>query len=143
MKRYRFRLGPVLRVRRQEEDRAQGAVLRACAALAAAHDELTARDRAYASSLTAHGSRPAADFLCQQAHRNALAAAVLAQRRSIEQAGQLLQQARETLTAAAARVGALERLDERQQAAHTARALREDELTVDDLVVARAGRPAA
>ena len=45
--------------------------------------------------------------------------------------------ARAVWTAAAARVGALERLDERQRAEHTARALREDELIVDDLVVSR------
>ena len=38
---------------------------------------------------------------------------------------------------AATRVGALERLDERQRAEHAARALREDELIVDDLVVSR------
>jgi hypothetical protein len=46
---------------------------------------------------------------------------------------------RATWTAAATRVGALERLDERSRAEHTARALREEEMVVDDLVVSRRG----
>ena len=139
MKRYRFRLEAVLRVRRNEQDLARGAVLAARAGAASAAAALDERDRAYAAALTAPGSRSAADFLYEQAHRSALANAVLDQRRRLAQAEQVVTTASAAWTAAAARVGALERLDERSRAEHTARTSREDELTVDDLVVSRRG----
>lgn len=139
MKRYRFRLEPVLRVRRNEQDVARSVVLAARAAVASETVALDERDRAYAAALTAHGTRSAADFRYEQAHRSALANAVLDQRRRLAQAEQGVEAAGAAWTAAAARVGALERLDERSRAEHTARALREDELTVDDLVVSRRG----
>ena len=139
MKRYRFRLEAVLRVRRTEQDVARGLVLAATATAAAEARALDERDRAYAAAASAHGSRSAADFLYEQAHRSALANAVLDQRRRLAQAEQSVETARVAWTAAAARVGALERLDERSRVEHAARGLREDELTVDDLVVSRRG----
>lgn len=139
MKRYRFRLEPVLRVRRNEQDLARSAVLAARADVASETAALDERDRAYAAALAAHGTRSTADFTYEQAHRSALANAVLDQRRRLAQAERDVEVASAAWTAAAARVGALERLDERSRAEHTARALREDELTVDDLVVSRRG----
>lgn len=139
MRRYRFRLEPVLRVRRSEEERARAEVLAAQREAAAQADVLRACDAAYAQSRDDRGPRPAADFRLQQAHRSALASAVLEQRRRVATADDAVARARESLAAAAQRVGALERLDERQRAEHAARALREEELTVDDLVVARSG----
>ena len=140
MKRYRFRLDPVLRVRRNEEDLARAAVLAAQAVVAAELEQLSRRDAAYAQAHKPSGPVPAADFLYVQAHRKALAAAVLDQRKRVQQAEHGAEGARQAWTAAAARVGALERLDERSRAEHDVRTLREEELTVDDLVVARFGR---
>jgi flagellar export protein FliJ len=139
VRRYRFRLEPVLRVRRQEQDAARGAVLAATALTAAEAEALAERDQAYAAGTAAHDPRAAADFVFVQQHRAALGRAVLDQRRRLQDAELRLAQARAGWTAAAARVGALERLDERQRAEHTARALKEEEMVVDDLVVSRFG----
>jgi flagellar export protein FliJ len=139
VRRYRFRLEPVLRVRRQEEDAARGAVLAATARTGAEAQALVERDQAYAAGTAAHEPRSAADFVHVQQHRAALGRAVLEQRSRLQAAERDLEQARAGWTAAAARVGALERLDERQRAEHAARALKEEELVVDDLVVSRFG----
>ena len=139
MRRYRFRLEQVLRVRRQEQDAARGAVLAATVLTSAEAAALAARDEAYAAGTGAQEIRSAADFVYVQQHRAALGRAVLDQRRRLQEAELGLQQARAGWTAAAARVGALERLDERQRAEHTERAAKEEEMVVDDLVVSRFG----
>jgi flagellar FliJ protein len=140
VKRYRFRLEPVLRVRRTEEESARAQLLAAQAAVATQQELLAARSDAYAAALAPSGTQPCADFLAAQAHRSALGAAVLEQRRRVDEAGQDAEHARASWSAAAARVGALERLDERARAEHLARTLKEDEQITDELVVARHGR---
>ena len=137
MKRYAFRLQRVLEVRRNEQEVARAGVLAASVRAGAEAGALADRDRAYAERLSAQGPTGAAEFLYEQAHRAALGQAVLEQRHRLLDAQHEVEAARAVATAAAARVGALERLDERQRAEHTARALREDELIVDDLVVSR------
>lgn len=140
MKRYRFRLEPVLRVRRTQEEHARGQLLAAQAAVATQEQLLVERGDAYSAALTPSGRQERADFLAVQAHRSALGAAVLEQRRRVMEAGEDAAQARLAWSAAAVRVGALERLDERARAEHAARSLKEDELITDELVVARHGR---
>ena len=140
MRRYRFRLAPVLRVRRTEQDLAQAALLAAHALVRTEQEALARREDAYAAAVNAQAPRRAADFVYEQAHRAALGTTVLAQRSRLAEAEQALEAARRAHTAAASRVGALERLDERQRAEHHAHALREDDLIVDDLVVSRVAR---
>jgi flagellar protein FliJ len=137
VKRYAFRLQKVLDVRRNEQDVARAGVLAATVRAGAEATALSERDRTYAERLRAQVPSGAAEFLYEQAHRAALGQAVLEQRRRLLDAEHEVEAARAVWTAAAARVGALERLDERQRAEHAARALREDELIVDDLVVSR------
>jgi flagellar export protein FliJ len=137
VKRYAFRLQQVLDVRRSEQDVARAGVLAATVRAGTEASALADRDRAYAERLNAPVPAGAAEFLYEQAHRAALGHAVLEQRRRLLDAEHEVEAARAVWTAAATRVGALERLDERQRAEHAARALREDELIVDDLVVSR------
>ena len=141
MKRYRFRLEPVLRVRRTQEETARGQLLAAQAAVATQEQLLEARRVAYTASLTApDGPQDRNAFLAAQAHRKALASAVLEQGRRLVEAGEDAAQAHRAWSACAVRVGALERLDERARREHAAATLKEDDLATDDLVVARHGR---
>lgn len=139
MKRYRFRLGPVLSVRRSEQDAARGALLAAIAAVGAEEDQLTRRSAAFADAAVPAGVTPAADFRRMQLHREALGAAVVEQRRRLEQARVEQESARGSWTEAAARVGALERLDERARTEHRLVEQREDDRLTDEIVVARFG----
>jgi flagellar export protein FliJ len=140
VKRYRFRLESVLGVRRAEEEKARGQLVAANAAVTAQEQLLAERDRAYQISLKSSGMRPCADFLFEQSSRSAHAAAVVEQRRRVREAYDDAARARGVWMGAAARVGALERLDERQRNEHRAAALKEDELTTDELVVSRYAR---
>lgn len=140
MKRYRFRLDLVLRVRRNEEDAARGALLAATATVAAEEGRLAERHASYAAALTPPASSTAADFRREQLRREALGAAVVEQRHRLEQARGAQLQARDGWAAAAAKVGALERLEERSREEHRIAELREDDLVADELVVARYGR---
>lgn len=140
MKRYRFRLEPVLRVRRTEEEAARGQLVAANAAVTRQEQLLVEREHAYQIRLNSSGMLPTADFLFEQSSRSALAAAVLEQRQRVREAYDDAARARGVWSGAAARVGALERLDERQRDEHRAAALKEDELTTDELVVSRYAR---
>jgi flagellar FliJ protein len=140
VKRYRFRLEPVLRVRRTEEEAARAQLAAANAAAGRQQSLLVERERAYEISLKSSGIQPTADFLFEQSSRSAHAAAVLEQRRRVREAHDDAARARGVWSGAAARVGALERLDERQRDEHRAATLKEDELTTDELVVSRHAR---
>lgn len=140
MRRYRFRLEPVLRVRRMQEDAARGELLAATAAIRVQEQRLAERTEAYELSLKPSETQTCADFLFEQSRRSSFAAAVLEQRGQVREAQTQAAQAREAWSEAAARVGALERLDERQRSEHTAQMQKEDELTTDELVVSRHGR---
>ena len=140
MKRYRFRLETVLRVRRREEETARALLAAATAAVSAQERLLVERETAYENALNASGLQPCADFLYEQQSRSAHASAVLEQRQRVREAYDDAARVRSAWSAAAARVGALERLDERQRSEHAAQALKEEELTTDELVVSRHGR---
>jgi len=137
MKRYRFRLESVLRVRRIQEDVARGELARATLALAAAESALQeGRDHLDRLSRQPHPIGPAA----WQARRQILLAAA----EEIEQladgvtAAAAERHARQAaLAEARTRVRALERLDERRRAQHALEAARREERLVDDLVTAR------
>ena len=140
MKRYRFRLDSVLRLRRSEEEAARGALLAARAAVVEQERLVAQRTAAYEQVTSAQGIRRYADFLCEQAHRSAMGAALIAQRTSLREAQELADHAHVAWSAAASKVGALERLDERQRAQHDALARKHEELAVDELVVSRYAR---
>lgn len=140
MKRYKFRLDTVLRVRRVEEDRA-------IAALAEARRRLDAAEQALQDTLDRYnvvpqvtGALPLAALLRTRARQDLVAASVVhagAQRLRAEATVDLQ---RAEWSEAAKRVAALERLDERRRAEHAIEAQRQETIEVDDMVVARAGR---
>lgn len=140
MKRYAFRLEPVLRVRRMQEEVARGQLASATAAAAEQERLLAARTSAYENRSMPTELLPCADFLLAQATRSAFAAAVLEQRDRVARAYEQVAQARVTWSATASRVGALERLDERHRAEHLAQIEKEHDLITDELVVSRHGR---
>lgn len=140
MNRYRFRLEPVLRVRRIEQDAAR-------AAMAAADRDVDAADAALAASIdryeslpVAEGGRPAAAWLTQRTLAGHTAASVVADGIGREVAAARLAGQRDAVRAARRRVAALERLDERRRGEHDVAARREEDLEVDELVTTRFGR---
>jgi flagellar export protein FliJ len=140
VKRYRFRLEQVLRVRRMQEEAARGHLLAATAEVAEQQEQLAARTDAYEKLLMPSDVLPCADFLLEQSRRAGFAAALLEQRHRVRSAQEQVDRARTAWSETAARVGALERLDARQRSEHQAESQKEDELTTDELVVARHGR---
>jgi flagellar export protein FliJ len=137
VKRYTFRLDPVLRVRRIEEDLA-------VAALAASQRDAAAAEARLARRLESYRSRPrpaavqslvafAADRALAETAAASVVAAGVARRDALER----VDERRHAWSAAAARVSALERLDERKREDHAHEAQREADLEVDDLVTSR------
>ena len=140
MKRYTFRLDTVLRVRRVEEDRA-------VAALADARRQLDAAERALEDTLDRYGAMPAPsgtvalhELLQARARQELVAASVVHAGTQRLRAESIVDLQRAEWSAAAQRVAALERLDERRRAEHALEAQRQETIEVDDMVVARAAR---
>src|SRR4051794_22997680 len=141
MKRTKFRLEPVLELRRTEERAAQLAAAEAAGAAADADREATAREQTIAAARvpvsTRGGEFVAALTLFGLAAADASAARSLAVA-SAEQA----ELVRAQWTAAAQRTKGLERLKERHEEALRVAELAAEERLVDDLVTGRAGRSA-
>ncbi len=140
MKRYRFRLDTVLRVRRVEEDRAIAALADARRRLEAAEQTLERTLDRYSVVPQPVGALPLAELLRARAHQELVAASVVHAGAERLRAEATVDLQREEWSAAAQRVAALERLDERRRAEHALEAQRQETIEVDDMVVARAGR---
>jgi flagellar export protein FliJ len=140
MKRYQFRLDTVLRVRRVEEDRA-------IAALAAARRKLDAAEATLQDTLDRYSTVPepsgpmsVIELLRARAHQELVAASVVHAGAERLRAEAVVELQRKEWSAAAQRVAALERLDERRREEHAVEAQRQETIEVDDMVVGRAGR---
>ena len=137
MKRYRFRLDPVLRVRRIQEDVARGALARADAELAAAGAALGAA-REWLAELD---RRPLPGEPASWTARRTLvlraADEIDARVADVDAAAAARHQRQAELRDARRRVRALERLDERRRAEHQLEADRQEDRVVDDLVTSR------
>jgi len=143
VRRYRFRLEAVLRVRRLQEDVARGALAEATATVGRAEGAVT-RAHEWLEALRAEAAPP--EPLAWHAHRRVqLGAAEELTARSTELgAARAEQRARQVALAdARMRVRALERLDERRRAEHAREVARQDERVVDDLVTSRFHRRSA
>lgn len=143
MKRYRFRLEPVLRVRRIEEDVARGELAAAQVQLAEADARLAETASRYEGRATPGGPAPATSWLAGRAVVDLAAASVLAAGSQRAEASEQLDARRQVLGQARQAVSALERLDERHRDEHAIEFRRDEDATVDDLVTSRHARKEA
>lgn len=141
MKRYRFRLEQVLRVRRIEEERALAALLDAERRTVAADTTVAAELARYRAVATpGDGAAPTVGFLAERSRAGATAATLLAAGHAAAAARTEAASSRQGWQTAAQRVSALERLDERRRADHALESARDEERSTDDLVTGRAAR---
>jgi flagellar FliJ protein len=140
VKRYSFRLDPVLRVRRIEEDQKILELANAQRGLVEAEATLQRRLDRYGEVPVATGPVPAEVLLRLRSRQDSVAAAVVHAGANRLRAEATVDLRRQEWSEAAMKVAALERLDERRRAEHAQEAQRQELVTVDDMVVARAGR---
>lgn len=140
MKRYRFRLEPVLRVRRIEQDTVQGRLAVAHRDLADAEATLLDAVDRYRSAPQPVGAQSAATWLAGRTRAELTAATVMDVGSRREHAAAQVEEQRSALHDARRRVVALERLDERRRSEHDLEARRDEDAEVDELVTNRFGR---
>ena len=138
MNRYRFRLESVLRVRRIEEDRAVAALAESLRDLTAAEERLERRFDAYRDAERRTESMSIEELLRNRDRLANLAASVVAAGTARLEASVVVDERRAEWSAAAMRVSALERLDERRRDEHRLEANRQEIIEADDMVIARA-----
>ena len=139
MKRAKFRLQPVLELRRTEEKAAAQAAVQAAAAAADADRRATERETALATAALPT-STSAQVFLATRSLLATAAADASAARALATASAEQAEAVRAEWTAAAQRTKGLERLEERHHAALQHAADVAEERAVDDLVTGRAGR---
>ena len=140
MKRYRFRLEQVQRVRNVQEGLAAAhlAVARTVEARAVACAE--ARVDAIAARPRPSGSTSASALTAARLLWDAELRSLADARQAVSSAAEASHEARTAWSNARARVRALELLDDRHRADHAVAADRDEASRVDDLVVSRAAR---
>jgi flagellar protein FliJ len=137
VKRFRFRLEQVLRVRRIQEDQARAALL---VANRAAHDaaaRVEERLHEYGTRSFPEGPQAYQDFERALFMLDAAAGAVEFARLQHRDALAVVDERRVDWTDAHRRVSALERLEVRRREEHAIETRRDEDRLVDDLVVAR------
>jgi flagellar export protein FliJ len=140
VKRYQFRLGQVLKVRRIELDRAEAEVVRARADVAAATRRITEREDTYRTLSRRPRGDTMTDLTTVREQQRLVADAILAARAAEQVAQQELAVRLAEWTEADKKVRLLEQLDERHRAHHTGLMLAEEQQVLDDLVTSRQGR---
>jgi len=141
MKKYTFSLSKVLRVRRIQEEQAAARLAAARTAVDTAGAKEAGAAHALASRCAQGGLQPAVSFL-HWAETTMLAGEALSDARAERQAADEEVEARhQDWSSAAARVSALEHLDERGREAHELERRREETKTADDIVTTRWDRP--
>jgi len=141
MKKYTFSLAKVLRVRRIEEEQAVAKLAAARVEAATAATKEVGATHALASRCARGGLQPAASFLAWTETTMLAGEALTDARAGVQAAGEEVEARRGEWSSAAARVAALENLDERGREAHTLEQRREETKTADDIVNTRRDRP--
>lgn len=140
MRRYEFRMEPVLRVRRIEQDSAQAHLAAARRDLGAAEEALHDAIERYRSIPQTDGPRPATAWLAHRSGIERTAATVVAVGAQRAHAASQEAERLAALHDARRRVVALERLDERRRAEHVLELRRAEDSEIDELVTSRWGR---
>lgn len=140
MKKFKFRLESVLRVRRIQEDQARARLLTANATARQAEHTVDARVARYAAMARPDGVQAEPEFERTLFHLDAAAAAIDIAREQHVEALAVVAERRAEWSDASMRVAALERLEERQRAEHAIERQREEDRLTDDLVVSRYSR---
>jgi flagellar protein FliJ len=136
LKRFRFRLEHVLRVRRLQEDLARADLMHAHREARAAADRVNSRVADYTNAPRPNGEQPYDEFSRVQFHLDNAAGAITVARAGYRHALAVVDDRRADWAAARQRVAALERLEERRRDEHAIEVRRADDRLVDDLVVA-------
>lgn len=137
MKRYRFRLDQVLRVRRLQEDQARAEVVSARSEADRTTDDLSHRLADYHQRQLRDAPVSARHFQGDRDHEHRMANAVTAARLAEANALMVLDSRLSDWTAASRRVDALEHLDDVRRREHLTEALRQEQIDLDDLTSAR------
>ena len=137
MKRFRFRLEQVLRVRRIQEDQAKAELLTANRNAHLAAVRVEERIAEYNSRALPEGAQSYEAFDLAVFKLDAAAGAIDVARTEHRAALDVVDEQRAAWSAARRRVSALERLEERRRAEHDFEMRRAEDQLVDDLVVAR------
>jgi flagellar FliJ protein len=142
LKKFRFRLEQVLRIRRVQEDMARAVLMHANHDARAAADVVNARIEDYSAAARPSGAQSYEMFNKLQAHLDNAAGAIVVARANYQQALRVVEQRRTEWAAAQQRVAALERLEDRRRDEYAIELRRAEDKEVDDLVVARHARGA-
>lgn len=138
MKGYKFRLAPVLHVRRLQEEQARAALAHARLEAARASSETTRRrgllGRAREMGLP---SARTSEWRAEHDHQERLTHAVLASRAAELRASELVATRIEDWNRAAQEVAALEKLDDKAREAHVAEMLAQEQRDNDEQAAAR------
>jgi flagellar biosynthesis chaperone FliJ len=142
LKRFTFNLDSVKRLRADEEQRAQAELGRSLATHAAAEAARLERRRSLmaAQAQLQAGVALAAQLIQSDRDRDAAAMRLGAADVAVRQADAAVGVSRLELNAASQRLEALERLEARRRTAHRVAALRDEELSVQEIVEARSAR---
>lgn len=141
MKAFKFRLDPILAVRRIQEEQSRAALAKARIEAARAAQETTKRRRALLSAREAGlPSGPTTNWRAKHDRQRRMSEAVLASRAAELRASELVATRVEDWERAAQEVKALERLDERARAAHLAEVLAEEQRDADEQAAIRHAR---
>ena len=140
MKRYRFPLEPVLRVRLIEQDAARAALVAAHHGFRVADDARHRTVARYRALPVDAGAETTDRWLARRTASHRTAACVVAAEADTEAARARMDDQRSALQQARMRTSALERLDGRRREEHELESRRAEDAEVDELVTARHGR---
>lgn len=137
MKRYRFALEPVLRVRRAQEEQARSGLALANRQLRTAEEALAASTEAYRRLPVPCGVVDVAALALARLHGDLGAAEMDRRRKLVDEAVVAAVTRHAQWTEAARRVAALERIDEHRRAEWQIEEQRHEAAAVDDVVTSR------